>query len=321
MVSGLIQGSANAETALPFRDGFLTKRNTFQKFYDQGELQQYIEDALETPAVPVALGVFYVFRDPADLQDFLAGRTRRIIDWTQIHPRLGLGRPEPRTQRLRKHLYEENKDLLDAYWMRALELGRWPLESEFDRYEDLREKIRYPKKAARLLLERFGTEPFEQAQDYRKKDLLVYLAMANFQKRPSFRRLSESLRTDIKTFFHDFKKALGKGRELLFAAGDPDEIELACEETMLGWQDEQALHVHRPLLEQLPPLLRVYVGCASMLYGDVNQADTIKIHKRSGKVTFLIHENFDTDLSPPLHWRIKVNLRTRWVQVFDHSVT
>ena len=33
-------------------------------------LQQYIEDALETSVVPVARGIFYVFRDPAEQLDF-----------------------------------------------------------------------------------------------------------------------------------------------------------------------------------------------------------------------------------------------------------
>ena len=47
---------------------------------EQQELQQYIEDALDTTAVPVALGIFYVFRDPADMQDFLSARSRRAID-------------------------------------------------------------------------------------------------------------------------------------------------------------------------------------------------------------------------------------------------
>jgi hypothetical protein len=61
------------------------------------------------------------------------------------------------------------------------------------------------------------------------------------------------------------------------------------------------------------------VGCASSLFGDVNQADVIKLHKASGKATFLIYDNFENGRLPQLKQRIKVNLRTRWVQVFDHS--
>jgi DNA phosphorothioation-associated putative methyltransferase len=77
--------------------------------------------------------------------------------------------------------------------------------------------------------------------------------------------------------------------------------------------------VHRSLLERLPPVLRAYVGCATALFGDVAQADVIKINKASGKVTFLIYDDFEEKRLPQLQHRIKVNLKTRWVQVFDHK--
>jgi len=65
--------------------------------------------------------------------------------------------------------------------------------------------------------------------------------------------------------------------------------------------------------------LRVYVGCASVLYGDIRQADVVKVHKASGKVTFLVYDHFFGKPLPELQQRVKVNLRTRCVQVFDHS--
>jgi hypothetical protein len=90
-------------------------------------------------------------------------------------------------------------------------------------------------------------------------------------------------------------RALEQGIELLHAAGDTGEIELACEDLKTGWQDEQAL------------------------FGDVSQADVIKLHKASGNATFLVYDDFEGKPLPELRQRIKVNLRTRWVQVFDHS--
>jgi len=66
-------------------------------------------------------------------------------------------------------------------------------------------------------------------------------------------------------------------------------------------------------------VLRAYVGCATALFGDVQQADVVKLHKASGKVTFLAYDDFEGKPLPELRFRTKVNLRTRWVQVFDHS--
>jgi hypothetical protein len=50
----------------------------------------------------------------------------------------------------------------------------------------------------------------------------------------------------------------------------------------------------------------------------VAQADVVKIHKASGKVTFLVYDDFDGKPLPVLQHRIKVNLKTSRVQAFDH---
>lgn len=393
VVSALIKETVDVARARQYSDGVLTRANTFQKFFEQQELQQYIEDALETTAVPVALGVFYVFRNPAEQQDFLSARNRRTIDWTQISARLGLGGP----QSLWKALYEahkemldefgktalalgrfpdvsefaslvelteklgstkrairafiqgggseqldwnevrmrfgiglsakrrwevlcdEHRELLDAFWSRMLQLGRLPEAEEFPRVGELREKIGSPKQALRLFIQKGGGDDVRLAAENRKRDLLVYVALANLRKRVPFGHLSASLRADIRAFFGNYAQALKQGVDLLYAAGDTGEIELACENLKVGWQDEQALYLHRGLLDQLPPVLRAYVGCATALFGDVAQADVIKLHKESGKATFLVYDDFEGKPLPKLLQRIKVNLRTRWVQVFDHS--
>lgn len=393
VVSGLINETVDTSRARQFSDGVLTRANTFQKFFEQQELQQYIEDALDSTAVPVALGVFYVFRNPADQQDFLFARSRRTIDWTQISARLGLGGPRTLwkalydankelldgfgklaldlgrfpeatefkplvelTERLGSAkralrafvqgggadgvewnevrvrfgigqapkrrwevLYEQHRELLEGFWSLMLQLGRLPEAEEFPQISELREKIGSPKQALRMFIQKGGAEEMRNAAENRKRDLLVYVALANLRKRVPFGHLSLSLRSDIRAFFGNYTKALEKGLELLYAAGDPGEIELACEDLKLGWQDEQALYVHRSLVEQLPSVLRAYVGCATTLFGDVQQADVVKLHKASGKVTFLAYDDFDGKPLPELRARIKVNLRTRWVQVFDHS--
>jgi hypothetical protein len=393
VVSALITETVETGRATQYRDGILTRRNTFQKFFEQQELQQFIEDALDCTAVPVALGIFYVFRDPADQQDFMFARSRRAIDWAQISARLGLGGPqnswkalyqahkellngfgklalllgripEPTefaplgelTQRLGSAkralrayvqgggvegvswdeirmrfrigrppkrrwevLYEQHRELLDGFWSLMLQLGRLPEPEEYPQTGELREEIGSPKVALRIFIKKGGGEEMRQAAENRRRDLSVYVAMANLRKRVPFGHLSPSLRFDIREFFGNYTVALQKGMELLYAAGDIDEIELACEELRVGWQDEQALYIHRNVLDELPPVLRAYVGCATTLFGDISQTDLIKLHKASGKVTFLGYDDFEDKPLPELRHRIKVNLRTRWVQVFDHS--
>ena len=59
--------------------------------------------------------------------------------------------------------------------------------------------------------------------------------------------------------------------------------------------------------------------CAAQRYGDPAQADLIKIHKHSRKVTFQHYDDFEGKPLPELRTRIKVNLRNLFVEVYDHS--
>jgi hypothetical protein len=129
--------------------------NTFQKYYEQQELQQFIEDVLEATATPVGLGVFYVFRDPADQQDFLSARSRRAIDWNQISARLGLGAPAADRW---EGLYAEHQELLDAFGNTALSLGRWPTADEFVRAGELMDKLGSLKRALRAFVQGGGAK-------------------------------------------------------------------------------------------------------------------------------------------------------------------
>ena len=149
-----------------------------------------------------------------------------------------------------------------------------------------------------LVVAQHGEELWKLARKSRTEDVLVYLAMTNFRKRFLRREIPLRIKHDIRSFFGDLPTAHAKARDILFAAGDAGEIELACEGLDIGWQDEDALIIHRSLLGQLPPILRIYVHCAAYRYGDPAQADLIKIHKRSGKVTFQHYDDFDGNRCP-----------------------
>ena len=324
VVAVLTPGSGAAVSGRPYKDGILTARNTFQKYFRQHELESFLEETLEVPAVPAALGVFYVFKHPQDHQDFLSRRSRRVLrpaalDWEGILPRPAFVRRGTAVQRGPKEcLFKENRELLEAFWQKSLELGRLPLQSEFDRYEAVCQRFGSTKKALRFLVGRFISETLERAAESRRKDLLVYVALANFRRRVPFELLPEGLQADIRFFWRSYPKALAQGREILFAAGNADLVARLCEETPFGHQDAQALYIHSSLIAELHPILRVYIGCAELLCGEARDADIVKIHKRSGKLSLLFYDDFFGNPFPELHTRIKVNLRTREVEMFDH---
>lgn len=302
-----------------FGDGVRTRLNTFQKYFQQAELQAVIEHALGVDVVAAGLCVFIAFRDERDAQDFLSSRYKRAIDWTALSLRLGLGRPAAKERKPRLSLYERHAELLDAFWNRLLELGRDPKNDEFDRLTEVRKVCGSLPRAKALFEERFGPETMEAAREQRREDLLVFLASSQFRKRVPFKDYSLKLQNDIRVFFGGYELAMKRARDLLFTAGDPGEIELSCEGVGFGFHTVDHFAFHSRYLDRLPALLRIYVGCGTALYGNPREADVIKIHKRSRKLSLMHYKDFWKDPFPELHLRIKIELNKLFVSVFDHS--
>jgi len=320
LVSTMIRGMDSYNSVRDFGDGVLTSRNTFQKYFDPDEIQGLIESALEAEAHPLAIGIYAVFRDPRAGQRFLAGRTRRFIDWDQLSSRLGFLRPRRKQGTVDRYLH--HKDLLDAFWNCVLALGRLPQPGEFDREGELKEKIGGPKRVHRLFLEHYGPETYNEARRQRKEDLLVYLAMANFKKPVPLKNLDETLQSDIKSHFGSYRQAQEQGVNTLISTAQEEVLERGIAGLGYGWFDQQEGHfiVHRSLLEELPAVLRIYIECGAILYGDPREADLIKIHLWSKKLTFLYYDDFIGAPFPELKTRVKIDLGRRQISVFDHGI-
>lgn len=319
IVSTLAAGQETDAHSRPYRDGYLTKVKTFQKFYMPGELESLIEQTLDTEPSTLGLGMCVVFKNEDDAEAFEVSRSRRRMDWSEISTQLRFSGPASRERR-RVDRYDLHKTLFAEFWQTLLDLGRRPEVGEFDRLADVKKAAGGIDRAIALVVSHNREDLLKIARKARMEDALVYLAMTRFRKHFRRREIPLRIKNDIRTFFGDLTTAQNKARDLLFAAGDADEIQLACEGLEIGWQDEDALMIHRSLFGKLPPLLRIFVLCAAHRYGDPEQADLIKIHKRSGKITFQHYDDFDGKSLPVLQTRIKVNLRNLFVEVFDHTI-
>lgn len=317
VVSTLIRGQEAYADFQCFSDGVLTSRNTFQKYFEPAEVQALIEDVLDCEAVPVAMGIYFVFRNIAEMQDFLLQRTHRFIDWDALSSRLGLRR----ILRQKADPYDTHRELLDCFWEAAVRLGRIPRDDEFKRLDEVRSACGSVPKAMALFLERFGQATFDAARARRREDTLVYVAAARLRKRVPFTKLSPQLQRDIQSFFGSYPEAERQALDVMFAAGDVDELALAIQQLGFGWWDaeEQQFTVHRSLLDDLPTILRVYVECAARLFGNPREADLIKFHLRSRKLTFQIYDDFDGSPFPELRLRIKIDLPKLFVTVLEQQ--
>ena len=322
-VAVMIAGRARTEDLKPYHDGYISKRGTFQKYYSQSEFSDFVEQTLGKEPVAVAPGVVFVFRDELTEQRFFRNRHRReprLAELLEIVSPLTAKRA-----RSRQTVTEQYWKTLQELWHKAIELGRLPTDDELgpDLAETVTGELGSVRRAAALARRAFGLKPFNKAKAARTEDLTVYFALEAFNRRPRYRELPAELQRDIKAFFGAYKYAAEAGKMLLFSLGDTETVREACQvaaQADLGYLDgDHSLQLHTSLIERLPAPLRVYIGCAERLYGDVDAADLVKIHIQSGKLTLLYFDDFEGKPLPAMVERIKIKLRQLDVDFFDYT--
>ncbi|MGR5222347.1 DNA phosphorothioation-associated putative methyltransferase [Vibrio parahaemolyticus] len=302
----------------PFKDGVITSRNTFQKYYAQSEIKGYLERSLQEDAIAVSPGIFFVFKDKLEEQLYLQSKYQRHHTWQQLTS------PQPVDSKDKaKLIITQNQTIFDAFWNTCLTLGRIPANDEFEQSERIRDLVGSHKKVFGLLQEMFDTHEFSAAQTGRKEDLLLYLAMGLFEKRKPYTQQPESLKRDIKALFDDYRTAVSLATELLFAIADTSLIATQCEKahqnlpaSMLN--KGHSLIFHKQFVEELPLALRVYVGAGLQMYGELDDSvDLIKIHMTSGKLSLMHYDEFEHSV-PFLVERTKIKMAHQDIDFFDY---
>jgi len=89
----------------------------------------------------------------------------------------------------------------------------------------------------------------------------------------------------------------------------------------LVYEDEMphSLIIEKNFLSDLQAILRVYVGSALQLYGDIDEVHEIKIHITSGKVTLLTYSDWGKSDTPSLSERVKINMLNQSIRNYKHS--
>ncbi len=305
VVAAQVEVAGRGQDRVAFGDGILTRLGTFQKFYRQDELKEYLESVLGAEADAAELGIFYVFKDEALRQQFLANRFRRRS-----------AGPRPRLSELR---FQEHREVLEPFMAAVAELGRLPEAEEYPAAEELVSRFGSLKRAFALVRRVTGAAEWDTLRRRRTEDLLVYLALARFRKRPRLSQLPRTLQRDLRAFFGTYTKACRLADEVLFRAGDAAAIDEACRRSPVGKLLPNALYVHRSALEALGPLLRVYEGCGRAYLGEIDGANVLKLHRFSGKISYLAYPHFETDPHPALVRCVKLSLRTRQLECYDYT--
>ena len=299
-----IEGNSDGSQS-PYADGFVTSRGTFQKFFEQHELRDWINELLGVSSVAVGPGIFYIFRDPGLLQSFVASRYRR----TTAVPR----------QKNSNIIFEQYRELFDSLITFITDRGRLPDELELPTASTIHEKIGSFRRAFAIIRQVTGEEQWEIIREERSQDLLVYLALSRFAGRPRFSDLPSELQFDIRAFFSTYHRACELANDLLFSAGKVDVIRNACRTSPVGKQTPHALYLHFSTLPFLPPVLRVYEGCARAYIGSVEGANVVKLHQGKPQVSYLYYPDFEKDPHPALAASLLVPLNTFHIQYREYT--
>ncbi|MDF5729001.1 MAG: DNA phosphorothioation-associated putative methyltransferase [Rhizonema sp. PD38] len=305
IVSAQVLINAPSKTQIAYGDGIVTCRHTFQKYYAQEELKSYIDEVLNVDAVPVALGVYFVFRSGSEREAYKALR----FSSKAYTPRV----------RIPTKRFEDYQEKLEPLMLFFTKRGRLPVKGELENEQDLLSEFSNYRRAFTVVLQATDEAEWDAIAYRRSLDIQVYLALTHFDQRPAWHKLAPEMRYDIKAFFGSYEEACGVADAKLFSLGKPQVVQTACSQSKVGKHTRSALYVHFSALCDLNPLLRIYEGCASRTIGRVDQATLIKFYTDEPRISYLFYPEFDADPHPALKASITIDLKSLSITHRDYE--
>ncbi len=319
-VSVMLIGKGDLSNSRPFKDGFITSRKTFQKYYTQGEIRDFIAQSLDATPIAAGPGIFFVFKDEVAEQRFLFRKQIGFRSNTTTKP---CSSP-PSAKVTGKGAKGADKTTINRLSEVIRDLGRYPDENELS--TSLQKRVAASKHSlaflTNLAIQGVDSSELDQTVAHKSEDLSLFFALNAFGQRPPYRELPPELQRDVRAFFGSHQRAIAEGQALLFSIGNSDklfgEIETALDKN-IGRLDEAQFQFHIQDLPRLGPALRGYVAIGERLAGDLSDTTLLKIHVESKKLTALYFPDFERSPLPRLDRRIKIEFQTFNVHLVDHT--
>jgi DNA phosphorothioation-associated putative methyltransferase len=316
-VAVMLHSQNDTTVSVPFNDGQLTARQTFQKYYDQKELEELLTENLQISPIAAAPGVFFIFKDEKLEQDFLLKRQLGIIQ--DYEPDKLLTKVNEK-----KELAEQILKLTERLKRYVLKFARKPQLDELPRNFLQQLEIsdvtfrRIFAAASQLISE----EELKEAIEEKKEQLLLFFSMHLFSTRPKYRSLSSGLQKDVRIHFSSMKALEAKSKDLLYSLGNEDLLYTDSENAEkegLGICDDKKFIFSAKNLSKIPLRLRGVMSIAERLSGKINDIDIIKIHIESKKVSYLQVKDFSSSPIPRVLSRTIVDFRDNKIVNVDHT--
>jgi DNA phosphorothioation-associated putative methyltransferase len=288
-VSTMVTGQVSVAGLRPHGDGFLTSRGTFQKYFGQSELSTLISQALSVAPVAVAPGIFFVFRDPEDEQEFLLNRrhVRRLRTTVPINRS-----SRARATELRPSVQDRIPFALEELSALIRRRGRVPMADELSKFalvELAEQRVSLARAVETCLAFSLSPSEVESAAATRLEDLLVHHALALLNRSPTIGRPSPGMTRDIRAHLGSQKELVTRATAYLYGLANEEKVRRVMQDAFqrdLGLLDHRGrLIVDGDRTEELPGLLRCYLGCASSLSGELDGRFLARIDAARRRVT------------------------------------
>ena len=164
IVSIMIASDEYISRFTPYRDGVITKRKTFQKYYTQAEFREYLERTLDESAVAVAQGIFIVFKDKDEEQKYLLEKQFNSRNW--------ISKTYSTKNRIENCCVRLFITVIRNYSTlpgKILSLGRVPLTDEYDNHKEIAELCGSQSKALKFLSDFYDPELLQLAKGLKRE--------------------------------------------------------------------------------------------------------------------------------------------------------
>lgn len=287
-----------------YLDGYITEKETFQKFYDHFELKLFIELTLNARAIAAGPGVYFIFKD-----EQLESQHKLNKYKSYIHI--------PKSLKV-EVLYEENKELFENLKQYILQKGRLPKTNENFDDNKLTEKFRSYKAALNILNRIYPKLDINEIALKRKEDYLLFMSLEAFNGRSKLNTLPIETQNDIKEFFSNYKTAKEESDKLLFSIGDPHVIRTKISDCLIGKKTQEALYIHIQAVDKLDVTLRLYEGISRQYLGQP-EGNIIKFPYDKKSISYHNYPEFDKNPHPELKSVTKVDLLNLKIIDKDYS--
>jgi len=125
------------------------------------------------------------------LRAYVQGGGAEGVSWDEVRVRFGIGQPSKRRWEI---LMRSTANCWTASGARCWNSGACQSPRNIRKSASCWKRFGTPKLALRIFLQKGGAEEMKRAAENRRRDLLVYVALANLRKRVPFGHLSMNLR-------------------------------------------------------------------------------------------------------------------------------